>query len=369
MNAFQKLLKEKYLNIQAKLVFPLAATILVLVLLLSPLSNLIINRRIEQEADRRLGQIADSVGALIENSEVLARNNAALLAKQPEVENVFMSNSTGDSLEQTREDLGLQELSLYTKNFTRGDQPLYYGGPSITRRLQVSEDALRIREDLIIAALESESPQSNVAISSQSSQIIGAAPVYNPQTNQITGVVLTAYYMDQAYIENISQTIDTDIAIVKDNLTVVSTIDTASGYERLINEGWLNSADVPAENVNYSDGTQYRLLSDPLMIMGNQQGSVLVAQPVDDLFSLSQSIQLVLFTVTGVFAITALWFWIAAFLTFTRPLVQLTDATSNISQGDFNQQVNVSYLMFKDEITLLSENFNSMTNHLNELYT
>jgi signal transduction histidine kinase len=369
MNAFQKLIKEKYLNIQAKLVFPLAATILVLVLLLSPLSNLIINSRIEQEADRRLGQIADSVGALIENSEVLARNNAALLAKQPEVENVFLNNSVGDSLEQTREDLGLQELSLYTKNFTRGDQPIYYGGPAVTRRLQVSEDALRIREDLIIAALENESPQSNVAISSQSSQIMGAAPVYNPQTNQITGVVLTAFYMDQAYIENISQTIDTDIAIVKDNLTVVSTIDTASGYERLINDGWLNSADIPAENVNYSDGTQYRLLSDPLMIMGTQQGSVLVAQPIDDLFSLSKSIQLVLFTVTGVFAITALWFWIAAFLTFTRPLVQLTDATSKISHGDFNPKVNTSYLLFKDEITLLSENFNTMSNHLNELYT
>jgi signal transduction histidine kinase len=369
MNAFQKLVKEKFLNIQAKLVFPLAATILVLVLLLSPLSNLIINSRIEQEADRRLGQIADSVGALIENSEVLARNNAALLAKQPEVENVFMSNSTGDSLEQTREDLGLQELSLYTKNFTRGDQPLYYGGPSITRRLQVSEDALRIREDLIIATLENESPQSNVVISSQSSQIVGAAPVYNPQTNQLAGVVLTAFYMDQAYIENISQTIDTDIAIVKDNLTVVSTIDTGSGYEKLINDGWLTAADTPAENVNYSDGTQYRLLSDPLMIMGNQQGSVLVAQPIDDLFSLSQSIQLVLFTVTGIFAVTALWFWVAAFLTFTRPLVQLTDATSKISQGNFNQKVNTSYILFKDEITMLSENFNTMSNHLNELYT
>jgi signal transduction histidine kinase len=369
MNSFQKLVKEKYLNIQAKLVFPLAATILVLVLLLSPLSNLIINRRIEQEADRRLGQIADSVGALIENSEVLARNNAALLAKHPEVENVFVNNSISDSLEQTREDLGLQELSLYTKNFVRGSQPLYYGGPSITRRLQVSEDAQRIREDVIIAALETDSPQSNVAISSQSSQIIGAAPVHDPRTNQITGVVLTAFYMDQAYIEEISETIDTDIAIVKDNLTVVSTIDTASGYETLINEGWLDSTGTPARNVTYSDGRQYRLLSDPLMIMGSQQGSVLVAQPIDDLFSLSQSIQVVLFTVTGVFAVTALWFWVAAFLTFTRPLVQLTDATSKISQGNFNQKVNTSYILFKDEITLLSENFNTMSNHLNELYT
>ncbi|MBL8079441.1 MAG: HAMP domain-containing protein [Anaerolineales bacterium] len=369
MNPFQRLIKEKYLNIQAKLVFPLAATILVLVFLLSPLSNLIINRRIEQEADRRLGKIADSVGALIENSEVLAQNNATLLASQSEVENVFLNNSSGDVLEKTRKDLALQEISLYSANFVRGDQPIYYGGPAVTRRLQVSEDALRIREDLIITALQNKTPSSDVAISSQSSQILGAAPVYNPQTNELADVVLTVFYMDQAYIENISQIIDTDIAIVKDNLTIVSTIDTASGYEKLINEGWLTSAELPAENVNFSNGMQYRLLGHPLNILGNQQGYVLVAQPVEDLFSLSRSIQIVLFTVTGVFAITALWFWIAAFLAFTRPLVQLTDATSNISQGNFNQKVNTAYLIFKDEITLLSENFNTMSNHLNELYT
>ncbi len=349
--------------------FPLAATILVLVVILSPLTNLIINGRIEKEADRRLGEIADSVGALIENSETLARNNATLLANQAKVTGVFLGNTSADSLPAIKEDLGLQELSLYTSDFKPGDQPLFYGGPNVARRLQVSESAIRIRENLIMEALNSENPVSDVAIASQGSQVIGAAPVYNPQTNQLVGMVLTAFYMDEAYIENISQIIDTDIAIVRDNSTIISTIDEATGYEKLINEGWLQSAALPAANVNYSDGTEYRLLGHPLTVSGNQQGSVLVAQPIDELFSLSQGIQLILFTVTGVFAITALWFWIAAFLTFTRPLVQLTEATSNISQGDLNQQVNISYLVFKDEITLLSENFNSMTNHLNELYT
>ncbi len=112
MHAIQRLIKEKYLNIQAKLVFPLAATILVLVVILSPLTNAIIKGRIEKEADRRLGQIADSVGALIENSEVVARNNAALLANQAEVTNVFQKNSSGDHLLKIKDDLLLQELSL-----------------------------------------------------------------------------------------------------------------------------------------------------------------------------------------------------------------------------------------------------------------
>src|SRR5215475_14942989 len=94
LEAMQKLLKDKYLNIQAKLVFPLAVTILLLVLVLSPLTNRLINSRIEEEADRRLGEIADSVGALIANSEVLARNNATLLAEQPDVVNAFSNLDT-----------------------------------------------------------------------------------------------------------------------------------------------------------------------------------------------------------------------------------------------------------------------------------
>ncbi|MFN8402127.1 MAG: hypothetical protein U0V48_01020 [Anaerolineales bacterium] len=69
LNALRGLFREKYLNIQAKLVFPLAITILLLVAVLSPLTNRIINSRIEQDADRRLSEVAKSVGALIENSE------------------------------------------------------------------------------------------------------------------------------------------------------------------------------------------------------------------------------------------------------------------------------------------------------------
>lgn len=369
MQFIRKLFNEKYLTIQAKLVFPLALTIILLVLVLSPLTNQIINSRIEEEADRRLGEIADSVGALIENSEELTRNNATLLSKQVEVARAFTEEGISENLLELKEELGLQELSLYLADYQPGDQTYFYGGPNVTRRLQVSGNAERIRDELILAALQERTSVSNVAIAPQGSQIIGAAPVYNPADNQLLGVVLTAFYMDDAYIQDISQIIDTDVAIVKDNAIIISTIDSATRYESLINEGWLASADQPALNVTYSDGSEYRMLGHSLVVSGNQQGSVIVTQPIDQLFSLNRDIQTVLLTVTGVFALTALWFWVAAFVTLTRPLVQLTDATTSISEGNFSQQVKTSYLVFKDEITLLSENFNTMTQHLNELYT
>ena len=370
LQAIRRLFKEKYLNIQAKLVFPLAVTILLLVVVLSPLTNRIINSRIEEEADRRLSEIAGSVGALIENSEALARNNAALLAKQPDVVNAFsdLSSST-QTLNESRVSLSLQELILYTADFKTGDQAYFYGGPTVARRLQVSGDTNRIRESLILSVLEKKTLTSSVAIAPQNSQIIGVAPVFASDRQELLGVVVATFYMDQSYIDGISQIINTDVAIVKDNSVIVSTIDQNAGIESLINQGWLSSAETPSQNVTYSNNEDFRLLGHPLLISGNQQGFVMVAQPIENLFSVSRNIQVILITVTSIFGLTALWFWIAAFLAFTRPLAQLTQATTNMSQGDLKQKVNTSYLLFRDEITILSENFNSMAENLSDSYT
>jgi signal transduction histidine kinase len=369
IQAIRRLLQEKYLNIQAKLVFPLAVTILVLVVVLSPLTNRIINSRIEQEADRRLSEIAGSVGALIENSEALARNNAALLAKQPDVVNAFSDlGSSTQSLNASRISLDLQELILYKADFEPKDPAYFYGGPTVARRLQVSEDTNRIRDSLILSALENNALTSSVAIAPQNSQILGVAPVFASDGGELLGVVVATFYMDQSYIDGISQIINTDVAIVKDNSIIVSTIDQNAGIESLINQGWLNSTETPSQNVTYSNNEEFRLLGRPLMISGNQQGSVMVAQPIENLFSVSRNIQVILVTVTSIFGLTALWFWIAAFLAFTRPLAQLTEATTNMSRGDLKQKVNPTYLFFRDEITILSENFNSMAENLSDSY-
>ncbi|MBK9927271.1 MAG: HAMP domain-containing protein [Anaerolineales bacterium] len=365
----RRLLQDRFMGIQAKLVFPLAVTILLLVAVLSPLTNRVINSQIESEADRRLAEIADSVGALIENTEVLVKNNATLLAKQPEVVIAFDNPSiSSDLLTEIKTSLNLQELSLYTANFKPGDLAYFYGGPTVARRLQVSEDATRIREELILKAIESQSAVSSVAISAQSSQIIGVAPVFSP-SNRLLGVVLAAFYMDEEYIKNVSAIIDTDITVIKDNAVIAGTIDPAVGYETLINQGWLTSTELPAVNVKYSNNVDYRMLGHPLVVSGNQQGSVLVAQPIQNLFTVSKNIQIILITVTGIFGLTALWFWIAAFLAFTRPLAQMTQATTNMSQGDLKQKVNTAYMLFKDEITILSENFNKMAENLSESYS
>jgi len=370
LDAMRRLIQEKYLNIQAKLVFPLAITILLLVAVLSPLTNNLINSRIELEADRRLSEIADSVGALIENSEILARNNATLLAEQPDVVNAFLDlDASIAALNESKTSLNLQELSLYSADFKPGDPAYFYGGPTVARRLQVSEDAERIYEELILSAIDNKVSASSVAIAPQGSQIIGVAPVFTTTGHELQGVVVATFYMDQAYIDNISQIINTDVAVVKDNSVIVTTIDPNAGYETLINQGWLNSIETPAVNAKYSNNEDYRMLGHPLIISGNQQGSVLVAQPIEELFAVSRNIQVILLTVTGVFGLTALWFWIAAFLAFTRPLAQLTQATTNMSQGDLKQKVNTSYLLFKDEITVLSENFNTMAENLGNLYT
>ena len=76
-----------------------------------------------------------------------------------------------------------------------------------------------------------------------------------------------------------------------------------------------------------------------------------------------------LLTVAALFGIAIVWFWITTFLRFTRSLAQLTEATRKMVQGDLTQKVDTSYVLFKDEITILSENFNLMAENLRAHYT
>jgi len=76
-----------------------------------------------------------------------------------------------------------------------------------------------------------------------------------------------------------------------------------------------------------------------------------------------------LLTFTVLFGLATLWLWIKAIRTFTRSLTQLTQATAKMSQGDLKQKVDVPYFFFKDEITVLSENFNLMAENLSNVST
>src|SRR6185436_15717335 len=102
-------------------------------------------------------------------------------------------------------------------------------------------------------AIDEQAAVSSVAIAPQNSQIIGVAPVHDPLSQKIVGVVVTAFYMDQSYIDNISSIINTKVAIVKDNAVIASTIDPGSDYESLINQGWLSSNGTPATTITFTN--------------------------------------------------------------------------------------------------------------------
>ncbi len=359
----------KYLSIRWKLVLPLAIVILI-VLVLSPLTSQLVTGRIEQEADRRLGESAASVEGLFENSEYLATSGASLVSTQPEILQAFYQGQPYEqAILKLKESLRLQELSLYSVDFKPGDPAMFYGGPVVTRRLQVSEDTTQIRETLLQTALKDGKPTSGIAIAPQGSQIIGVAPVRSQDGSQIVGAVLASFYMDDAFIAGISKIIGADIGIVKNNKVIVSSIDAGSNYEHMINDGSLAQLGTVNETITYKNGRQYRLHAQPLMISGGTQGHVLVAQPIEELFAVSRNIQAILLGISLIFALATLWFWIAALLAFTRPLTQLTEAITRVREGKLDQNVDTRYLVFKDEITLLSEHFNQMTADLNELYS
>jgi|GEM_PF-1408612 len=368
-SSLDNLVSNRYLSIRWKLVLPLALVILIL-LLLSPLVSNLVTGRIEQEADRRLGESADSVQGLFENSQYLATSGAALVSTQPEILRAFnQAEIDEESILKLKDSLRLQELSLYGTGFEPGTPALFYGGPQVTRRLQVSEDTTRTRESLLLEALQDGIPASAIVIAPQGSQILGVAPVFAEDGSTVVGAVLASFYMDEAFIGNISNIIGADIAIAEDNKVIVSSIGQDSNYEQIVTDGSLKELGTISRTITYPNGEQDRLLAKPLLVSGRSQGYVLVAQPIKELLAVSQNIQVILLVFSLIFALTTLWFWVAALLAFTRPLSLLTDAITQIREGKLNQTVDTRYVLFKDEITLLSEHFNRMTTDLHDVYS
>jgi signal transduction histidine kinase/CheY-like chemotaxis protein len=357
-------------SIRWKLLLPFAVIILLVVAVLLPITTRLVTRRLEVEADQQLAKIAGSVASLIDSSTDQALLSANFVANLPEVEAAGDDQSRlAAALEARRGQLGLQELSYYPVGFQPGDPALYYGGPAITRRLQVSQHAEQIRDRLVMAALRTGEPASGVAIAPQASQIIGVASVHAAGGRRITGVILTNIFIDQAFAAHVSAILGAEIGLYKDNAVLVSTIDEKSGYREALRDGFVESTGaIASRSLVPSDGMQRRLLAYPLMLDGQPQGAVLVAQSMGDLITVQQDIQAALVIFAGVIAAVSLFFGTAVLLNFARPLHTLAQATSAVSAGQLDTRLPVPQVLVRDELSDLTENFNSMVDRLGELY-
>jgi signal transduction histidine kinase/CheY-like chemotaxis protein len=357
-----------YLSLRWKLIVPSMLLILVVVGVLLPSLNSLLAYRVEAEADRRLTQIAQSVAALVKQTEERAQLSANFAAALPEVTAATADpNLMAAALAPRKQQLALQELSFYTADFRAGATPFYYGGPAAIRRSQVDPNLARVRDRLIQQALDKAQATSGIAIAPQS-QIIGIAPVRtlgNTQ-GQVQGVVVAVFYIDDAFIANVKAVLGSDVALVKDNMLIVSTLNPNSGYDQLLAQGFIDpNGKITSRNLD----SQERLLAHPLQLNGETQGTVLVAQSIKELLQTQQDIQTALFVFAGLIAVGGLIFGIAVLFSFTRPVATLARATREVSRGQLDQQLKVPHFILKDEISDLTENFNVMSHRLKELYT
>ena len=359
----------RHMGIRWKLVLPFVLVSLLLASILLPLTRQLVASSVETEADRQLAEVSGSVAALMEDSQRRAQISAEFIANLPEVYNVLgASDQLSSALMARKEELGLQELSLYASDYKPGDAPLYYGGPTVTRRFQSSAEVLAIRNELLAEVIATGKPASRISITPQSSQILGAAPVrLAGQWEKFQGIIIAAYFVDEAYVQQIGNTLAVELGILKDNAIIASTIQRSSGYETLLQQDDPGQP-TSARTIVYEDGAQYRLYKTPLILSGKEHGYVLVARPIAAFFQLKNSIQAIFLLFILLVVITSLVIGLAASASFSGPLTRLANATKDMRQGLLNQRVPVSYFMLRDEVTDLTEDFNEMAARLKELY-
>ncbi len=356
-------------SLQWKLLLPFAVMALVIVFVLLPLTTQRVNRVLEKDADRQLTQTAQSANALLVEAENDALLRASFVANLSEVE-IASQRPTTNALERIlnprKRPLGVQEISFFTPDYQSGGEPFFYGGPSVNELIRVRQYAQQIRDELVLEVIQTGEPQSTIAINPRFSQALSAAPVIT--NGEVKGVILTAIYLNDAFIAPVSEILNADIALVKDGEIVATTINAAMGYEDMLAQGDIDLSDQSAAYTLDMDDDQYRLLAYPLTLDDQQEGTILVARSIDDQLEVEQNLQNALWMFVGVILLMTTLFGIGTFFNFARPLKRLTRATHRISAGDLEQRVEVPYFLVGDELSELSRNFNVMAERLGDLY-
>lgn len=357
------------LNMSWKMIIPFILIIIVTLVVMLPTANQTIGEILESEADRRLVQAARSVTELVEQSELISQLAASFVANLDDVQAIDGDRTIAATvLPPLKAELQVEELSYYAKDYEPGGFALFYGGPVIARRNVVSQQTIDIRDSLILEAIETGLPTSGIAIAPGSSQIIGVAPVLN--NDEVNGIIIAVEVINSQFIAEIGDTLNIDVAIVKDNAPIASTIDENSDYELILQEGFINSRlPFTATTLQESNGIDYRLLSYELTLDNRPQGHVLVAWTIENLSALRTQIQTIILGFIVALTVMMLAFSIAVIYNFALPLGRLVRATQKVREGDFDQRIKLGRVLFRDEVDELNVNFNAMTADLQQLYS
>jgi signal transduction histidine kinase len=355
------------ISVRLKLLLPFFLIILTVAILAIPVNSFILSR-LEEEADSRLESSAIAFGKLLEETESQVEPILYFITNLPEINTIGGDRALATAmLAPHKEELGLQELSYYRSDYRRGMPALYYGGPEIDRQNSTSERSLEIRDGLIHRAIEEANIVSAIIIAPQGSQIIGAAPVY--LDGQLNGIVVAIIFINNSFIEEIGNILNIDAALVRDNAIIVSSIDSSSGYELILQEGFLDETEA-SRNISYvGDNIPRRMHAHALTIDGIEQGHVLVVRTLQDVIAVQERIQLVLRSFIAVIMVIMLFYSVGVIVNFANPLKRLATAAARVSAGQLDERVPVPNIFIEDEVVDLSRNFNTMTQRLSSFYS
>lgn len=357
-----------YVSVRFKLLLPFVLIILFVGLFAIPAANNVILTRLEEEADEGLDQTALAFGLLLERAKDESELVASFTANLPEVEVIGPDRQlAGEVLPGLKAEFDLQELSYYRADYRSGMPALYYGGPEIDRENVTSQRADEIRDEIILAAIETGNAASGIVIAPQSSQIIAAAPIL--VANELNGIVVAIFFIDNSYVTSITDILDVDAAIISNNDVVASSIDASAELETLLQTRINLAEDHQSFNIEYDDGILRRLHTHPLLVDGVDQGFLIVVRSLDDVIAVQQRIQQVVLIFLAVIVVVMLLYAAGIILNFALPLKRLADAAARVSSGQLNERVDVPKIALEDEVVDLSRNFNVMTERLSGFYT
>lgn len=307
----EKIAHERQLQGRARtrlqiLVASFIVIILVMIFGLLPLTNNMLETQLGEETDERLREAAISFEELMQQDLNEAELAASFVANA--VDTDLLRNREGaafDELRDIRTEFNLQEVSYYAPDFAWSDAPIYYDGPDVTHNERVQ----RIREGLVMQAINDGEIVSRLIIGSPESQIAAAVPVFEDDDVRgvtFVGVILVAYHVNNDYIQELSDVLNVESVLMNQEQEVVAStlpgeprdfvnqLDEYHGREDLFTNNQDNYLDYTTENDD-----ALRMIQHSLVIDDEVQGYLFVARSFGAVLSLQGDISRLFFIFSG----------------------------------------------------------------------
>ncbi len=348
-----------------RIIFKVLLLVITVLSIAFSVSFMITTQKVDERIERNLIDKFDAAQHTTKNFINLISQTSQMWAKEialahfPKTKNLYKDFKEIDAYIKTQKEVvSADAVILLNKD----------GGVlSQTGSVHKTGDSL-IYYDVVRQTLQTQKPVTKIARENESFILYSSAIIENE--NEIQGMILVGYFLNDIFLENIKQNTNLEIALIGNSAVMSSTKWEGETNLDILPVAYLHYQNLLKNKKRFKEitynGKSFVVSAKKLYdIESSMTGSILFAYPYDWIKKQEKEImkeQLILFGI--IFLVSVLIISIIV-IRYSKYLNRLSQAAIKLSNRESYEKIKINT---HDELELLADSFNTMANELNILH-